>query len=309
MPDPLFILAADHRGSIERLYERAGSTPGSATDAIIRGKHLIFDAVVRAVERSPRPSSTGILVDEQYGGGIPPRAQAAGVTVAVCAERSGQEVVAFEYPDWQAHIAAIDPDYVKVLIRYHPDGDRDGNRTQQVRLAMLGEFLTTQRARYLLEIVIPPSDEDLARVDGDVDRIAGEIRTEQLVAAIEQLHDADVRPDIWKVEGIPHRSGCARVAEACGAGHGADVGIVVLGAGADADTVDTWLRAAATVRGYCGFAVGRSIWAPALEQRLAGDLTDEQFVERVADNYLRFVHAYVEAAASTDRLMRDEPKG
>lgn len=299
MPDPLFILAADHRRSIERLYERAGTTPGSATAAIIRGKELIFEAVARAAAHSPHPTATGILVDEQYGGGIPARARAAGVTVAVCAERSGQDIFAFEHPDWQRHIAAVDPDFVKVLVRYHPNGDRHANHTQRVRLALLGEFLTTQRARYLLEIVIPPSADDLSRVDGDVDRIAGEVRADHLVAAIAQLHAAGVHPDIWKVEGIPHRSGCARVADACRDGHASDVGIVVLGAGAAADTVDAWLRAAAGVDGYRGFAVGRSIWAPALRRRLDGDLTDEQFVERVADNYLRFVRTYVDAAASS----------
>ena len=38
------------------------------------------------------------------------------------------------------------------------------------------------------------------------------------------------------------------------------VGCVLLGRGANDDKVDHWLRQAAPVDGFIGFAIGRSIW-------------------------------------------------
>ena len=71
---------------------------------------------------------------------------------------------------------------------------------------------------------------------------------------------------------------------------------VVLGRGASTEKVDQWLRAGAAVDGYVGFAIGRSIWWDALKAFLDGSLEREHAAEQIADNYLRFVKVYEEAA-------------
>jgi 5-dehydro-2-deoxygluconokinase len=67
---------------------------------------------------------------------------------------------------------------------------------------------------------------------------------------------------------------------------------VLLGRGASDAKVDHWLREAAPVDGFVGFAIGRSIWWDALRSFLDGSLPREQAATQVADNYLRFIKVY-----------------
>ena len=72
---------------------------------------------------------------------------------------------------------------------------------------------------------------------------------------------------------------------------------VLLGRGASDDKVDHWLREAAPVDGFIGFAIGRSIWWDALKGYLDGNLERAKAAEQVADKYLHFVQVYDEAAS------------
>ena len=79
---------------------------------------------------------------------------------------------------------------------------------------------------------------------------------------------------------------------------------VLLGRGASDDKVDHWLREAAPVEGFIGFAIGRSIWWDALKGFLDESLTRDEASEQIAENYLRFIKVYDEAATSVTRLGR-----
>ena len=58
--------------------------------------------------------------------------------------------------------------------------------------------------------------------------------------------------------------------------------------------------AAATVEGFIGFAIGRSIWWDALKGFLAKELEREAAAAQIADNYLHFVEVYEGKRSSTD---------
>jgi 5-dehydro-2-deoxygluconokinase len=73
---------------------------------------------------------------------------------------------------------------------------------------------------------------------------------------------------------------------------------VLLGRGASDDKVDQWLREAAPVEGFVGFAIGRSIWWDALKQFLDEKHDRDTAIQTVADNYLRFIGVYNEAEQS-----------
>ena len=100
-----------------------------------------------------------------------------------------------------------------------------------------------------------------------------------MATAIAELQAAGVEPDIWKVEGLDTADDCRLVADAARAGGRDDVACVVLGAGADEATVAHWLRQAATVDGFVGFAIGRTIFWDALKGWLAGDHDRETAVQ------------------------------
>jgi 5-dehydro-2-deoxygluconokinase len=69
---------------------------------------------------------------------------------------------------------------------------------------------------------------------------------------------------------------------------------VLLGRGASDEKVDHWLRVAAPVDGFVGFAIGRSIWWDALKGFLEGGLDRDAAAQQIADNYLRFIRVYEE---------------
>jgi myo-inositol catabolism protein IolC len=107
-----------------------------------------------------------------------------------------------------------------------------------------------------------------------------------VIGAFEELGSAGIRPDMWKIEGLERRGDCEAVAARAGAP------VVVLGRGADAAAVERWLRAAAGVPNYDGFAIGRSIWwepcAAYREQRS----TRDEAVHAIADRYTRYVDVW-----------------
>jgi myo-inositol catabolism protein IolC len=296
----LYILAFDHRGSFQKkMFGIDGDPSPEQTDTISDAKHLIFEGMVKAVEAGVDPGATGVLVDEQFGApqNIPGDAKQRGLLLAMPVEKSGQNEFDFEYgDDFGAHIEQFDPDFSKVLVRYNPDGDAELNQRQTERLKRLSDWLHEHDRKFLFELLVPAEDQQLEQVGGDSDRYDAELRPELMRRAIVEFQDAGVEADIWKIEGIDTQEDCARIAETARRDGRDGVVCVVLGRGADDAKVDHWLRQGAPVEGYAGFAIGRTIWWDALKGFLDGSLERDDATQRVADNYLRFVQVYDEAA-------------
>jgi myo-inositol catabolism protein IolC len=296
----LYILAFDHRGSFQKkMFGIEGDPTPEQTETISDAKHLIFEGMLEAVEAGVDPGVTGVLVDEQFGAPkhIPEHAKERGLLLAMPVEKSGQNEFDFEYgEDFGAHIEQYDPNFSKVLVRYNPDGDAEMNRAQAERLRRLSDWLHEHDRKFLFELLVPAEDAQLEQVGGDSDRYDAELRPELMQRAIVELREAGVEPDIWKIEGIDTQEDCARVAQTARQDGRDGVICVVLGRGADDAKVEHWLRQGAPVDGYAGFAIGRTIWWDALKGFLDGSVAREDAAQRIADNYLRFVQVYDEAA-------------
>jgi myo-inositol catabolism protein IolC len=296
----LYILAFDHRGSFQKkLFGIQGDPTPEQTDKIADAKHLIFEGLLKASEQGAEPGVTGCLVDEQFGApkGIPAQAKERGLILAMPVEKSGQHEFDFEYgDDFGAHIEQFDPEFSKVLVRYNPDGDAEMNSRQAERLKRLADWLHERDRKFLFELLVPPEDAQLESVGGDSDRYDAELRPELMRRTIVELQGAGVEADVWKIEGIDTQEDCARIAEISRRDGRDGVICVVLGRGADDAKVEHWLRQGAPVEGYAGFAIGRTIWWDALKGYIDGELEREDAARQIADNYLRFVRVYGEAA-------------
>ena len=294
----LYILAFDHRGSFQKkMFGIQGDPTDEETRRIADAKHLIYEGMVKAVGQGAEAGATGVLVDEQFGGDIPAEAKAAGLVLSMPVEKSGQEEFDFQYGDqFGEHIAEFDPDFSKVLVRYNPEGDAEMNARQTARLKRLADWLHDNDRKFLFELLVPATDAQLESVGGDGDRFDTELRPDLMIRTIAAFQEADVEVDIWKIEGVDDRGDCERIVAQARAGGRDGVVCVVLGRGASTDKVDEWLRAGATVDGYVGFAIGRSIWWDALKAFLDVSLERERAAEQIAENYLRFVKVYEEAA-------------
>jgi myo-inositol catabolism protein IolC len=291
----LYLLAFDHRGSFQKkMFGIEGDPTPEETETISDAKRLIFEGMLESVKRGAEPGSTGVLVDEQFGSDIPTRAHADGLKLAMPVEKSGQEEFDFQYgEDFAAHIENFPVDFSKVLVRYNPEGDEGMNERQTARLKRLADWLHDNGRKFLFELLVPATDEQLASVDGDTDRYDAELRPELMRGAIEALQNAGVEVDIWKIEGVDEREDAEMLAEQTRSGEGREgVVCILLGRGASDEKVDHWLRQAAPVEGFIGFAIGRSIWWDALKGFLSGDLDREAAAAKIADNYLRFIDVY-----------------
>jgi myo-inositol catabolism protein IolC len=291
---PLYMLAFDHRGSFQRDLLGLSGVPNAAeAERISAAKLILYDAFALAVDDGVDRATAGLLVDEEFGAEIARKARAAGVALAMPVEKSGQTEFDFEFGhDFGSHIEEFDPTFAKVLVRYNPEGDSEGNRRQAVRLAELSEWLHKRDRRLLFELLVPATAEQLEWVGGDAARYDREIRPGLVVAAIRELQEAGVEPDVWKIEGLDRRVDCERVAEQARSGGRDGVACIVLGRGADEERVKHWLEQGAGVPGYVGFAVGRTLWWNELAKYVAGELEREDAVERIADNYRRMIAAY-----------------
>jgi 5-dehydro-2-deoxygluconokinase len=294
----LYILAFDHRGSFQKkMFGIEGDPTPEQTQTISDAKHLIFEGMRLASQRGAEAAAVGVLVDEQFGGSIPHDAKADGLRLAMPVEKSGQDEFDFDYgAEFGAHIEKFDPDFTKVLVRFNPEGDAEMNERQLGRLKELSDWLHERGRKFLFELLVPAEPQQLETVDGDNARYDAELRPELMRRAIEQIQDAGIEVDIWKIEGVDTRDDARRLAEQTRSGNGREnVVCVLLGRGASTEQVDSWLQQAAPVPGFVGFAIGRSIWWDALKGFLDGDLEREAAAEQIADNYLRFIGVYEEA--------------
>lgn len=70
---------------------------------------------------------------------------------------------------------------------------------------------------------------------------------------------------------------------------------IVLGRDAPQEQLDHWLRTAAPVDGFVGFAIGRSNWEQALDDVEQRGLDPEVAQRVIAANYRHFVDTWLEA--------------
>jgi 5-dehydro-2-deoxygluconokinase len=235
-------------------------------------------------------------VDEQYGADILRDAAQHGYVTACPAEKSGQDEFDFEYgDDFDHHIETFRPTFCKVLVRYNPEGDAELNQRQSERLARLSRWLRQHERKFLFELLIPPTTEQLDRYEGQ-GSYDTELRPALVVETIRRLQSADVEPDVWKIEGLDHAEDCRRTVSQARSGGRDGVMCIILGRGADETKVLQWLRVAASVEGFDGFAVGRTIWFEALQGYLAGKVNRDQAVQTIAGRYQEIYDAYVAAA-------------
>jgi 5-dehydro-2-deoxygluconokinase len=296
---PLYILPFDHRGSFQtKMFGWKGTLTSDQTAQIAATKQVIYDAFVSSLESGVPRDKAGILVDEQFGAAILRNALAHGYSTACPAEKSGQDEFDFEYgDDFGKHIELFRPTFCKVLVRYNPEGDRALNTRQASRLKRLSDYLHEKsESRFIFELLVPAETEQLNRLKGDKKRYDVELRPRLMVETIEELQDAGVEPDIWKIEGLDRHEDCKNVVAAARRGGRGKVGCIILGRGEDDHKVHEWLATARQVPGFIGFAVGRtSFWEPLMRWR-ANQITRQQAVNDIAARYREFVQIFEERA-------------
>lgn len=298
---PLYIQPFDHRGSFQtKMFGWPGTLTADQTAQIAAAKQVIYDGFKLAIANGVPKEKSGILVDEQFGAAILQDAKANGFTTACPAEKSGQDEFDFEYgDDYVAHIEKFDPTFCKVLVRYNPQGDPVLNKRQAAKLKELSTYLHGRGlSHFMFEMLVPPEKAQLDAVKGDKKAYDLQLRPALMVGAIQELQNAGVEPDVWKVEGLDRASDCENIVAMARRGGRDHVGCIILGRGEDDKKVHEWLAVAASVKGFIGFAVGRTdFWQP-LVDFLAKKISREAAVADIGRHYKELVGVFESSRAA-----------
>jgi myo-inositol catabolism protein IolC len=295
----LFVLPFDQRSSFERgIFGFKPPLTEDQTATVIASKQVVYEGFKLALNKGAPRETAAILVDEQFGAAILRDAHAQGFITCAPTEKSGQDEFVFEYGDrWRDHIEAFAPTFAKVLVRYNAENDEAMNRRQAARLKELSDYCHQTGRHFLFELLVPMTLEQSDRLEGSQRLYDQHLRPSLMIAAIKELQRAGVEPDVWKVEGLDLRADCEAVVAAARRDGRDRVGCIVLGRGADEQGVLSWLRTAAAVPGFIGFAIGRtSFWDPLVGVRDC-ILSRDAAVARIADRYAEWIQAFKAARA------------
>ncbi len=267
-------------------------------------KKMIFEGFQLSTKTKVPKEIAGLLVDEEFGSGVLREAKKNSLMFAMPVEKSGQDEFDFDYgDDFAEHIEEFDPTFVKVLVRYNPEGDAAMNKRQLLRLKKLSDYLAQKKRTFLFELIVPSTVAQLAKLGGSKEKYDQELRPKLMVESIKEIQIAGVEPAIWKLEGVDKPESATAVVKQAQNG-GRKVGVITLGRGESKEKVQEWLKVGAKIPGIIGFAVGRTIFWEPLADHKAGKTTRKEAVERVAQNYQEFTELWLNECKSKKEIKK-----
>lgn len=299
----LFILPFDHRSTFEKGMFGVGKDEllsDKQREEIKEKKEIIYEGFKKAVQDEIPKEFAAILVDEEFGDAILHSAAGLGFVTLLTTEKSGGREFTFEYGDeFAAHIKKYSPTFAKALVHFNPEDDAVSKEKQLRELKRLNDFCHSNNFKFMLEVLIEASQSQLLSVNGDKNRYDQEVRPKLAVALVGEFQEKGVDPDVWKLEGMEREEDYKALVDRARAGGRDNVGIVVLGRGAEQEVVERWISSGARVEGVIGFAVGRTIfWDPLISLR-DGKLSRDGAIDQISKNFQHFYNLFMEGRKET----------
>ena len=120
----------------------------------------------------------------------------------------------------------------------------------------------------MFELLVPPDMASCTSSTATRRPMTCRLRPGLMADAIQQLQDAGVEADVWKIEGLDRREDCQMIVAAARRGGRENVGCIVLGRGEDDQKVREWLVTASAVRGIHRLRGGPDLfWDPLVAWR------------------------------------------
>ena len=286
----LCILPFDHRSYFEQLLGFTEPLTTEQSAQLTDYKKLVYAGYEKSLELGIPKEDSAILVDDMFGLGILIDAKAKGYNTLQSTEISGDNHFEFQHgADWKSWIEKVKPTFVKALVRYNPEDHKDLNAESLDGLRELSKYAHANGYKFLIEPLVPASDEQLKKMKDDKHRYDTELRPQLTAQMITEMQDAGVEPDIWKIEGMFDTDDYALVVAAARRGGRNHVGVISLGRNETDEIVEIWLKVGAMVPGVIGFAVGRTVFLNGLMKFQSKEFTREQAAQDIAE---RFVHFY-----------------
>lgn len=257
--------AFDHRLQLEEM-------DGYTDEKGAAFKELCLDAALKVQNGQP---GYGILCDHRIGRSALHRATGSGLWIGRPTELPGSRPIEFE-PELGDDLGRLREwareNVVKLLVFCHPDDD---DKTAKMQVARVKRLFTAARRNgleFLLEII--PSK-------------VGPIDDTTSATLIQTFYDAGIYPDWWKLEPFKTDAAWANAVAAIERNDPRTRGIVVLGLDAPEAELAASFALAAKQPLVKGFAVGRTIFGNAARAWLKGEMTNDEAITEMADNFAR----------------------
>ena len=267
--------AFDHRSQLEDI---AGATP----EKIGHFKELCLAATSAVANGRP---GFGILCDNRLGKTALHKAAGQGLWIGRPVEWPGSRPLTLEPelgPDFGGLSEWPLEHVVKVLCFCHPDDPAALAAEQEATLTRLFHACRRNRLEMLLEII--PSK-------------VGPVAEDTNARLINRIYDLGIYPDWWKLEPLQSDAAWTVTCDTITARDRHVQGVVVLGLGQGEDELTSAFRLAAKQPLIKGFAVGRTIFAKAAAEWMAGKLDDQAAIDMMAGNFARLCAVWDQARA------------
>ncbi|WP_348760587.1 5-dehydro-2-deoxygluconokinase [uncultured Salinisphaera sp.] len=278
---PIYGLAFDHR---RQLFDMAAEL-GVEAKHLSPLKTLLVAAAEAGFARSGAPGTPAVLCDDVIGQDALNAMTGRGWWIGRPVELPGSRPLVFQHGDdigselvsWPAeHI-------IKCLVFYDPDDEIELRLAQEDRLRQLEQARRVSGHELLIEIIPPKnhSTDDLT-----------------IARSLQRCYHLGIRPDWWKLPPM-NETAWENVREIVTRYDAHCRGVVLLGLDAPMDEVKAGFRAASGSQICRGFTIGRTLFADAARDWLAGRIDDAQLVDTVADNYAELITTWREAAGDS----------
>jgi 5-dehydro-2-deoxygluconokinase len=261
-PASVVALAFDHRAQMLQLAEACGAP----SDRIGLFKTL----VARALQAFP-PHRSGAIIDDRLGQDALNRLTGTGRWLARPVERPGSRPLAFDFEGAPAlRLRAWPVEHVaKCLVSYRADDAAELRAAQQATLLDLQQACHATGRRFLLEVIPAGWEAEPSLVS----------------AAVEDLYEAGLVPDWWKLPPLVAEAPWRTLAGIVGRRDPHCCGILILGLDRPDEELERAFAASAGVPMISGFAIGRSVFRAAAEGFIAGRLGEAETVDLLQGRY------------------------
>ena len=270
------VFAFDHRMQLEAM-------PGATAEKIGAFKELCLSAALKVQGGKP---GYGILCDNRLGKRALHAAAGSGLWIGRPVEWPGSRPLTLE-PELGPDFGGVGEwpleHVVKVLCFCHPDDDAQMQAEQEATIQRLYSAARRNRLEFLLEII--PSK-------------VGPVNDDTTARLIQRFYEIGIYPDWWKLEPMATQSAWEKTCATINANDPHTRGIVVLGLDAPEAELAASFRVAASFDLVKGFAVGRTIFGAAARGWLAGELSDDEAVEKMESNYRNLCHIWDQARSA-----------
>ncbi len=275
----MMALAIDHRMQLVDAATRVGADPARIPEFKVL-------AVKAAAQVSQGRPGYGMLLDEKYGRlAMFEAAKHKFDWIGRPVERPGIRPLRFEFTqdigseliDWPLSHT------IKCLCFYHPDDPAELKLEQQEKLRTLFDASRKVGRELLVEIIAGKH---------------GKLDDHTIERALIELYDLGIRPDWWKLEPQANVAAWRNIEAVINTRDPLCRGVVLLGLEAPHDELAAAFAAVANISVVKGFAIGRTIFAEAAENWLAGRITDKEAIDDMAGRFERLTSAWLRARAS-----------